>query len=161
MLKIRKVIPDDHTAISVVVVSAFGQNNEHRLIEQLRQSGEIALELVATLDDRVVGHICFSRLTRPQGWWALAPVSISVARQGEGIGSELIRYGLDQARQQKCPAVVVVGSPPYYRRFGFVFDGPAVLRSPYPEQYTGLYPIAPEAASVVTALHYPAAFAEV
>lgn len=158
MLKIRPATPDDHTEISVIVVSTFGQNNEHKLIEGLRAAGRVALELVATLEDRIIGHICLSRLDAPQGWWALAPVCVVNAQQGKGLGAELIRHALDQARQQKAKAVVVVGGPHYYRRFGFVFDGPAQLSSRYPAQYTGLYPIDPATAAAQVALVYPEAF---
>ncbi|MBE3639421.1 GNAT family N-acetyltransferase [Mangrovicoccus algicola] len=160
MLRIRQARPEDHTEISVLVVTTFGQNNEHRLIEALRAAGAVTLELVALLEDRIVGHVCFSRFDVPPGWWVLAPVSVTTAYQNRGIGSELVRYGLDQARQQRAGAVVVVGNPDYYRRFGFVFDGPAHLSSPYPAQYTGLYPIAPETAAAAVALRYPAAFEE-
>ncbi len=161
MLQIRKAQPEDRTEISVLVVSSFGQNNEHRLIDSLRKAGAVALELVAVLEKRIVGHVCFSRLDVPPRWWALAPVSVSGSHQNEGIGSELVRYGLDEARQQKAAAVVVVGNPLYYRRFGFVFNGPAQLASPYPEQYTGLYPIDPATASASVALRYPLPFEEV
>ncbi|WP_172329301.1 GNAT family N-acetyltransferase [Mangrovicoccus sp. HB161399] len=161
MLQIRRVRPEDRTEISVLVVSTFGQNNEHRLIEALRDAGAVALELVGIMDGRIVGHVCFSQLDVPTGWWALAPVSVSSAHQNQGIGSELVRYGLDEARQSRAAAVVVVGNPLYYRRFGFVFGGPAQLASPYPEQYTGLYPIDPATASASVALRYPRPFEEV
>lgn len=158
MLKIRRAVPEDHIAISVLVVHTFEQNNEHRLIEALRDSGQAVLELVAEKDGKIVGHICFSTLMRPDDWWSLAPVCVANGLQGQGIGGELIRYGLDQARQAGAQAVVVVGDPRYYRRFGFVFDGATALTSPYPSQYTGLYPIAPAAASAEVALLYPPAF---
>lgn len=161
MLKVRLATPNDTTAISVLVVHTFDQNNEHRLVEGLRASGQVALELVADLDGQIVGHICFSRLVQPEGWWALAPVCVTSAHQGGGIGAELIRYGLDVARQSQATAVVVVGSPNYYRRFGFVFDGPAQIESPYPAQYTGLYPIATDAAAASVHLVYPKVFEEV
>lgn len=158
MYDVRPVTPADYTAISVLVVSAFGQNNEHRLIETLREAGAIALELVALRDGQIVGHICFSQMDAPQGWWALAPVSVAIAHQGKGVGGELIRCGLDRARQDAASAVVVLGNPSYYRRFGFVFDGASALSTPFPIQYTGLFAIAPEAATAAVALSYPRAF---
>lgn len=145
-------------AISVLVVHTFEQSNEHKLIEALRATGQVALELVAELDGKIVGHICFSTLMSPNGWWSLAPVSVANAYQGKGIGGELIRYGLDRARQSRAQAVVVVGDPGYYGRFGFTFDGATSLKSPYPRQYTGLFPIAPDTASAAVTLLYPPAF---
>ena len=161
VIQIRKTTDDDHIAISILLVSAFGQPNEARLIEALRADGSVAHELVAPHDGEVVGHACLSRLRAPEGWLALGPISVRTALQGQGLGGELVRYALDAARQSEAKAVVVVGDPIYYHRFGFVFDGPAELTSGYPTQYTGLYPIAPETASARADLVYPAPFADV
>ena len=40
-------------------------------------------------------------------------------RQRQGIGSQLVRRGLDILRERGCPFVVVVGHPEFYPRFGF------------------------------------------
>ncbi|MEM8555129.1 MAG: N-acetyltransferase [Pseudomonadota bacterium] len=161
MLEIRLATPDDHTAISVLVVHTFGQPNEHKLVQALRTAGDVALEMVADDDGRIVGHICFSRFVTPEGWWALAPMCVVHDRQGQGIGSEMVRYGLDHARQAKAKAVVVLGDPIYYKRFGFVFDGPATLETHYPKQYTGLFPLDPGTAAAEVALRYPPSFEQV
>lgn len=161
MITIRNVAPEDATAISILLVSAFDQPNESRLINALRAEGSVAHELVALRDGEIIGHACLSHLRRPEGWLALGPVSVRMDLQGQGYGAELIRYGLDAARQNHAKAVVVVGDPLYHHRFGFVFDGPAELSSPYPAQYTGLYPIAPETAVARVELVYPVPFAEV
>ena len=161
MITIRNATDEDATAISILLVGAFGQPNESRLISGLRTEGSMAHELVAERDQEIVGHISLSRLSHPEGWLALAPVSVRGQHQGQGIGGELVRYGLDQARQNHAKAVVVVGDPIYYHRFGFVFDGPAELNSPYPTQYTGLYPIAPETAAARADLIYPRPFEDV
>lgn len=161
MLTIRPATPEDHRPISIVLDSAFGQPNELRLVEALRRSGAAAVELVAEEADGLSGHIMLSWLTSPDGWMALAPVSVRHARQGHGIGAELVRYGLDAGRRAGAAAVVVVGDPAYYGRFGFVFDGPADLASPYPRQYTGLYPFDPDAARGRAVLVYPEPFAAV
>lgn len=161
MLSIRPVRPGDTRNLSVLIASTFGQANEANLVQALRDGGHVAIELLAEDDDGIVGHICFSELLAPAAWLALAPVSVRMAQQGRGVGSELIRYGLDAARRNKAPAVVVVGNPAYYRRFGFVFDGPAQLVSPYPRPFTGLYPLAPDIADFMGTLVYPPPFEEV
>src|SRR3546814_9680333 len=53
---------------------------------------------------------------------ALAPVGVRPDRQGQGIGSALIRNGIDRARNEGWNAVFVLGEPDYYRRFGFDAD---------------------------------------
>jgi putative acetyltransferase len=156
--QIRQARSSDHTEISVLLVSAFDQTNEARLIEELRACGAVATELVAMTEDGICGHICLSRLLAPQGWLTVAPVAVRDADRNKGIGGELIRYALDDARQKRAKAVVVVGDPEYYNRFGFVFDGPARLTTPYPSQYTGLYPIDPATARAQVALAYPKPF---
>ncbi|MFV0244954.1 MAG: GNAT family N-acetyltransferase [Qingshengfaniella sp.] len=160
MIAIRSAQPDDETAISILLDHAFEGPAEYNLIRALRASGDVAYELVATRADELVAHICFSRLEAPVNWLALAPVSVRPEDQGKGIGAELIRYGLDQARQRKFAAVVVVGGPAYYQRFGFLFPGErkAELSGPYAPQFTGLYPIDPTMAAAKAALSYPSPF---
>ena len=160
MLRLRHPEPADDTALSILLVSAFGQSNEWNLVRHLRADGSMAEELLAEDEHGLVGHVCLSRLDAPEGWLALGPVAVRTEDQRKGIGSELIRHALDRARQAHAKAVVVVGDPIYYHRFGFVFGGPATPHTPYPREYTGLYPIAPGTASVAVTLSYPAPFAE-
>lgn len=162
-MKLREVTDEDHLFVSVLLRTAFGGPAEERLVERLRAEGDMALELVAEDDDtgEIVGHISFARMTAPEGWWALAPVSVTSTRQNQGIGSEIIRYGLDQCRQRHATAVVVVGAPRYYRRFGFSLKAAEQLESPYPKEFTMLYPIAPHVGTEPALLVYPAAFTEV
>jgi len=161
MPTIRPATEADRTGISVLLVSVFGQPNESNLVTTLREGGDLAVELVAEDAEGLTGHVALSRLRAPEDWLALAPVSVRTENARQGIGSELIRHALDAARQAGFAAVVVVGDPAYYHRFGFVFDGPAELISPYPPQYTGLYPIRPETAAVRAVLAYPEPFASV
>ena len=158
MLTIRDAVPEDFTEISVLLVSAFDQTTESELVRALRDNDDIAFELVAIEDGEIHGHVCLSRMGTPDGWLTLAPLAVRVQNQNKGIGRELVRFALDRARQQSEQAVVVVGDPAYYGRLGFVFGGPAHLESPYPAQYTGLYPISPKAASARATLTYPDPF---
>ena len=158
MLNIRDVTDEDHTDISVLLVSVFDQPTETKLVQQLRDDGVVAFEVLAEDEGGIVGYICLSHLQSPEGWLAIAPVATRTPNQNQGIGGELIRHALDRARQDHASAVVVVGSPEYYHRFGFVFNGLAELKTPYPSQYTGLFPIAAEVAFARATLVYPKAF---
>jgi putative acetyltransferase len=53
--------------------AAFGGQEEADLGDKLRASGEVQLSLVAELDDRIVGHILFSRMwiETPAHWTGL------------------------------------------------------------------------------------------
>lgn len=118
---IRHARPADHPEIARIVEAAFDQADEARLVERLRAAGDALFELVAEEDGQVVGHIMFSRLyaDRAEMIAALAPLAVRPDRQSSGVGSALVRAGLDQAREFGAWGVIVLGHEDYYPRFGF------------------------------------------
>ena len=123
MIIVRHEQPEDASRIREVNELAFGQPAEADLVETLRQTGDDSVSLVAE-DDGVVGHILFTSVVvesagqRVLGM-GLAPMAVLPDRQRQGIGSQLVRRGLDILRERGCPFVVVVGHPAFYPRFGF------------------------------------------
>jgi putative acetyltransferase len=121
-VSVRLERPDDAAGVRETNEQAFGTPLEARLVDALREvAGSISL--VATIEDRVVGHILFTPVTveppasiRVAG---LGPMSVRPAYQRAGVGSQLVRSGLDECRRHGYAAVVVVGHPAYYPRFGF------------------------------------------
>jgi putative acetyltransferase len=138
--------------------TAFETPLEARLVARLRKDGDMALELVACDGHHPYGYIAFCRLKEPDGWLSLLPVAVAPSRQGGGVGSELIRYGLDHARQTGAKAITVLGDPVYYRRFGFTQKAAEALQSPYAGPNFMLYPIAPNTAGQDAPVTYPGAF---
>jgi putative acetyltransferase len=121
-VQIRAELPDDEMAVRETNEQAFGTSTEATLVDRLRGSPE-SISLVATIGDRVVGHILFTPISiepvarvRVAG---LAPMAVRPDKQRSGIGSQLVRAGLEQCRQRGYAAVVVVGHPEFYPRFGF------------------------------------------
>ena len=58
----------------------------------------------------------------PDDVWYLDAVGVEPSRQGKGVGGELIRHGLDAARDAGVDAFLetaVAGNVPLYERFGF------------------------------------------
>lgn len=129
---IRHARASDHPAIAAVVEAAFGQADEARLVGRLRSAEDRLFELVADADGQVVGHIMFSRLyaDRSELITALAPLAVRPDRQGTGLGSALVRAGLDAARELAAGGVIVLGPPAYYPRFGFSADTAARVSGP-------------------------------
>lgn len=122
---IRQEYPHDAQAIRHVHNRAFGGDIEPRLVEMLRDADRVILSLVATAGERVVGHVLFSGVAvePPAGesrWAALGPIGVLPGYQGQGIGSKLVSEGLAGCRSRGCDAVVLLGAPGYYSRFGFV-----------------------------------------
>lgn len=133
---IRYARTGDHAAIADVVEAAFGQPAEARLVERLRADEDALLELVAVEDDAVVGHILFSRLwaDRYEMFAALAPLAVRPDLQRTGLGSALVRAGLESAKEFGAHGVIVLGHPTYYPRFGFSAEAAAKVSSPYAGQ---------------------------
>ena len=129
MLTIRSETPEDADSIYYVNEQAFGQENESKLIEKLRNHGVLTISLVAIQDGEIVGHIAFSPVVIESGLSsfeviALAPMAVLPAYQRKGIGSEMVRAGLEECRRLGHEIIVVLGHPDYYPRFGFVLAGP-------------------------------------
>ncbi len=122
-IRIREERPDDHAAIHEVVTSAFGGPAEARLVDALRGERSWRRSLVATAAGEVVGHILFTPVTidgdAGAGAVGLAPLAVAPGWQRQGVGSRLVAAGLDFCREDRKRAVVVLGHPAYYPRFGF------------------------------------------
>jgi putative acetyltransferase len=106
---------------------------EAHLVDLLRARGKLVLSLVACADGQIVGHIAFSKVTlvsrRDLRGVGLGPMAVLPAVQRRGVGSLLVRAGLEQCRERRFDYVVVVGHPDYYPRFGFVSTNRFGLRS--------------------------------
>ena len=132
---VRKVTPSDYLAIHDLIARAFGQHDEARLVDTLRSAGDEVVSLAADDAGRIIGHVMLSKLIKPGGALALAPVSVDPARQGMSIGSVLIESALAHARDDDWGAVFVLGEPDYYTRFGFAVETAAPFTSPYPPEH--------------------------
>jgi putative acetyltransferase len=123
VITIRPERPEDASQVRLINELAFGQPVEADLVEKLRHACTDALSLVAE-DDAIVGHVLFTPVVietagRRVLGMGLAPMAVLPERQRQGIGSQLVRRGLDILAERGCPFVVVVGHPEYYPRFGF------------------------------------------
>ncbi|MGH7267624.1 MAG: GNAT family N-acetyltransferase [Candidatus Rokuibacteriota bacterium] len=125
-VEIRGERPGDARAIGVVHDRAFGQATESALVDALRAASRVVVSLVAEAEARVVGHILFtpvaigSAVEKTPLVLGLGPMAVLPACQRRGIGSRLVAAGLEECRRLGHPAVVVLGHPGYYPRFGFV-----------------------------------------
>ncbi len=81
------------------------------------------LALVAEDDSGLVGHVMLSWVglvgAASDRILMLTPMSVRPDRQRRGVGTALIEDVLARAERLGEPAVMVVGVPAYYPRFGF------------------------------------------
>jgi putative acetyltransferase len=138
MVTVRQEVPADHRQVLEVNRLAFGRPEEAQLVEALRMSASFVpeLSLVASEEDRVVGHVLFTRVAIRDGGrrhpaLALAPVAVLPERQRSGIGSTLIRHGVEAARALGYGIAIVLGHSSYYPRLGFVPAERVGIRAPF------------------------------
>jgi len=156
---VRDEAPGDHAVVHAVVCAAFDQPDEARLVDRLRDDGDAALALVAEDGGQIVGHVLLSTMTAPFAALALAPVSVSPARQGAGIGSLLIREAIRRAREMGCAAIFVLGDPEYYQRFGFDIEAASGFDSPFAGAHFMALALSPPLPAASGVLVYAPAFA--
>lgn len=174
MVTIRPETPADHAAVHELNRRAFAQAAEADLVDALRRNASPHLSLVAEAQDRIIGHIFFSPVdifpvqavsqAAPISVMGLAPMAVHPERQQQGIGSKLVREGLQACRRMGVQAVVVLGHPAYYPRFGFQPATAFGLRSEYdvPMEAFMAMELKPGAlADIQGTVKYDAAFGEV
>ncbi len=166
---IRREQPGDRPRLRNLNEAAFGRADEADLIDGLWDEGAVLLSLIAELDGVIAGHILFSRMTVetaqgavdgvPVDAVSLAPMAVLPEHQGRGIGSELVRRGLDELRGMGERIVIVLGHEHYYPRFGFSPEMARNLSSPFPpEAYMALELCAGALDGVRGAVRYAAPF---
>ena len=122
-MSVRTATVADQDRILDIVREAFrGGDDEVRIVNDVRRLGAALpdLELVATSEDMVVGHVLASRARLGgRAVAAVAPLAVHPDWQGRGFGSALMTELIDRADRQGWRLLALLGNPAYYGRFGF------------------------------------------
>ena len=123
-MQIRAEEERDRAGIRIVNESAFETAAEANLVFALREVIDSLISLVAEDQGEIIGHIMFSPVTltgHPElEIMGLAPMAVMPEYQRKGVGSALVRAGLEACKKLEVGAIVVLGHSGYYQRFGFV-----------------------------------------
>jgi putative acetyltransferase len=123
MISIRQEKPEDIPLIYSVHEQTFKRDAEAKLADKLRQTCADHLSLVADDNGTIAGHIMFTPVLIKNGkeiqGMGLAPMAVLPSRQRRGLGTLLVKTGLQILQDKGCPFVIVLGHPDYYPRFGF------------------------------------------
>ncbi|MDR3072291.1 MAG: N-acetyltransferase [Clostridiales Family XIII bacterium] len=130
--------PDDYKATTQLTFAAFETfhspylpprdlPDEHYLVHIMRDSPAFIPELafVGWQDGDIIANIMYtkSKIVRPNGdnleTITFGPLSVKPQFQNQGYGAEMVHYSLKKAHELGYGAVVIVGHPDYYSRFGF------------------------------------------
>ena len=134
---VRDYRADDAESVRRVVEAAFAQPDEADLVQRLRADGDAIVELVAEADGAIVGHILYSALAietpgaAPLKAAALAPVSVAPTHQHRGVCAALIRAGDEACAALGRAAIIVLGHPDYYPKFGYSARAAESLDAPF------------------------------
>jgi putative acetyltransferase len=157
---IRDETARDRDAVRALLRAAFvDEPAVVQIVDELYRSGDAAISLVAERDTKIIGHILFSRLKAPIRALTLSPLAVHPDVQRAGVGSNLVRKGLERARHDNWQAIFVLGSPAYYGRFGFNAADAAGYTAPY-WGWPFMALILDDAVPRTGRIDFPAAFAD-
>ncbi|AKH99562.1 putative acetyltransferase [Hoeflea sp. IMCC20628] len=137
-IKIRSSQADDMLSIERLYPDAFPDEDLLPLVRQLLTEEPGILSLVAQAGVTVVGHILFTTcgITASDIKAALlAPLAVAPKWQRQGVGTALIREGLEQLKPTGIAQVYVLGDPAYYGRSGFKPETGVAPPYPLPAQW--------------------------
>jgi len=130
-VRIRREAAGDETAVRAVELAAFTGPEEADVVDRIRREAPDGWQslVAADTDGRIVGHLLMTPCpvetddgTVVGEVLAIGPMAVLPAAQFRGVGSALITAAMSLAIARGAPAVVLLGYPAYYPRFGF---GPA------------------------------------
>lgn len=139
-ITIRPEEHKDYKSIVSLILRSFREGTDYSdgtdiiaLVEEIRDSEYYIPELsfVAELDGEIVGHFLFSRFPlseTPAGVHVganetdivmLAPVSVHADYLRQGIGSVMIRLGIEKVKEMGFKGIIVEGNYRFYNTVGF------------------------------------------
>ena len=136
MTTIRQERLADIDAREALLDEAFGDSRFRKSSERLREDRLPAdgLAFIAADHKRVIGTARLWDVACGHGQMALllGPVAVDACCRNRGIGAALVRKSIDAARRLGHKAVILVGDPAYYSRFGFSAEKTGALWMPGP-----------------------------
>jgi putative acetyltransferase len=143
-VNVRLERPGDRAASVGVERAAFGSDEEVAVVLAVRDE-EGSFALVAEDLGGIVGHVQLSRARIGRtGVLALGPIGVLPDRQGQGIGRALIEAAAEEARARGEVAMILLGDPRLYPKFGFEPASRYGLRNPFAGNRAGDLVIAEE-----------------
>jgi putative acetyltransferase len=135
-MNVRKEKDSDKDNIWKVNAEAFETEAEANLVNALSDSGISFISLLAEEDEEIVGHILFTPVEligddSGLKLMSLAPMAVLTKLRKKGIGSQLVKTGIEKCLTQGFDAVVVLGHAEYYPKFGFVPSVKYGIKSEY------------------------------
>ena len=135
-IAIRGERRSDVAARESLLDAALGPDRFAKSSERLREGRVPArgLALTAVEGGRLIGTVRLWAVTAGavSGCLLLGPLAVAADVRSLGAGADLMRRALREAKRRGYRAVLLVGDPAYYQRFGFSAEMTSALRMPGP-----------------------------
>lgn len=141
-LDIRESVPSDLTSIETLYPDAFPDEDLLPLVGELLREAPVVLSLVGIVGTSLAGHVIFTTCGTTEGpdqVALLGPLAVAPAWQRQGVGTALVRAGLQRLEQAGVTQVYVLGDPAYYGRLGFVPEAGVAPPYPLPADWRGAW----------------------
>jgi putative acetyltransferase len=127
-VSIRLEAPGDEPGVRRVHLAAFTGPEEADIVDRIRREAPAGWHSLVAVhaDGLIVGHVLLSPCPvededgeRAGEVLALGPIAVLPEVQLRGVGSALMTAAISLAVARAVPAIVLLGHPSYYPRFGF------------------------------------------
>ncbi|MCR5873256.1 N-acetyltransferase [Phenylobacterium sp. J426] len=138
--------PGDAAAIEALLDRAFGPGRFAKSSERVREFADFAPELsfCAFEDGRLAGVVRMWRVKVGETPVVfLGPLAVEPGLQSAGVGGRLVAQACAAAEAAGEAAVLLVGDPPYFERFGFEGAPAAVMPGPVEQRRVLMLPFRP------------------
>ena len=143
-MNIRVAQATDWASIQKIVLTAFSEEENKAIVKLVADlfseaSRPPIRHLVAEIDNQAIGYVAYSPICLEAGasmiGYILAPLAVSPEHQHGGVGSSLVKRGIEILSKEGVDVLLVYGDPKYYERFGFEKESARSFVPPYSLEY--------------------------
>ena len=126
-MRVEEAADSEYPAILALHKDSFEGELESILVAKLRsdESFDSSLSFVLKENNSLIGHVLFTKLLikgpnqSTTTALALAPMAIRPDKQKQGFGKILLKEAIKRCAELGHGAIIVLGHPEYYPKFGF------------------------------------------
>lgn len=141
-IEIRESEPGDFASIEKLYPDVFPDEDLLPLVKELLQEAPDILSLAGIINSSLVGHVIFTICEISESSIKVAllgPLAVATNWQRQGIGSAIVRAGLQRLENDSVSHVYVLGDPAYYGRLGFMPEVGVVPPYSLPAEWLGAW----------------------
>ena len=134
---IRLATERDLAEVLALYPLAFPDEDLTQLVSALSADASV-IGFVATRNGQVVGHALFSgcgTVPRDLAGVLVGPLAVLSKAQRNGVGTAVLRAGLEHLTASGVRQAFVLGDPSYYRRVGFRAERDVIPPYPLPDEW--------------------------